>query len=216
LSNPLPGIELFKFVAFSPDGSTLAVGGKDVLQLYDITDPARPRPLGNMPLGDLATGAFSADGRMLATGNAAEHDVDLWDTSDPAHPTHVGLSLPGHTEAVSEIAFAPDGHSLATADSAGTILFWDLTDQTQPKMLGSPIEIGDGMSVVTSMDFADDSTAIAVGSSNGSVTIVDLSGMVDLREHAVERACDRVGRGLDPDEWARYVPNLPYEQTCPD
>ncbi|MCA1676841.1 MAG: hypothetical protein LC799_33250 [Actinobacteria bacterium] len=44
---------------------------------------------------------------------------------------------------------------------------------------------------------------------------MDLSGLTDLRDHAVERACSITGRGLDRDEWVRHVSGLPYKDTCP-
>ena len=31
----------------------------------------------------------------------------------------------------------------------------------------------------------------------------------------LRRACALSGRGLSPDEWARYVPDLPYVDSCP-
>ena len=41
--------------------------------------------------------------------------------------THYSGALTGHTDAVSSVAFAPDGHTLATGSLDGTIL-WDVTD----------------------------------------------------------------------------------------
>ena len=37
------------------------------------------------------------------------------------------------------MAFAPDGHTLATASVDQTVLLWDLTDLTRPRRLGDPL-----------------------------------------------------------------------------
>ena len=57
LSSPLvaagdPAVASVASVAFSPIGHTLATGGTDgALRLWDVTDPAHPRPLGQLPTG---------------------------------------------------------------------------------------------------------------------------------------------------------------------
>jgi WD40 repeat protein len=61
-------------VAFSPDGHTVASGIGDAVRLWDVTDPAHPRPLGQ-PLtttsGDTVNAvAFSSDGHALASGSS--------------------------------------------------------------------------------------------------------------------------------------------------
>jgi len=35
------------------------------------------------------------------------------------------------------VAFAPDGHTLATASDDKTVLLWDLTDLTRPRRLAT-------------------------------------------------------------------------------
>jgi hypothetical protein len=48
-------------------------------------------------------------------------------------------TLTGHTNAVTEMALSPDGHTLATASLDQTSILWDLTDRTQPRQFGPPL-----------------------------------------------------------------------------
>jgi hypothetical protein len=59
---------------------------------------------------------------------------------------------------------------------------------------------------------ADDNT-LATASDDVTAIVWDLTNVNDIRGHPVERACAITG-GLNRDEWARYVPGLPYEETC--
>ena len=79
LSQPQTSDEFVDSVAFSPDGHTLASGSSPVngsgggtVQLWDVADPAHPRPLGQPQTSNefVDSLAFSPDGHTLASGSS--------------------------------------------------------------------------------------------------------------------------------------------------
>ncbi len=175
--------------ALARDGQTLAtaaMGDEDVeertmLLLWDLTNPAKPRPLGELLTGhssDASTlAAFAPDGLTLATANEEDETVLLWDLADPAHPRPLGKPLTGHSDSgwTRSMAFAPDGRTLATADGSGNgaVQLWDLVDRETPRQLGEPLTGRSGG--VTSVAFAPDGRALAVAGGDGSVQLWDLT-----------------------------------------
>ncbi|MGH3815400.1 MAG: TIR domain-containing protein, partial [Pseudonocardiaceae bacterium] len=83
-------------VAFAPDGRTLATASRDsTVILWDLTDPATPRPLGQPLTGhtdQVRSVAFAPDGHTLATASI-DKTVILWDLTDPARPQQFDRSL---------------------------------------------------------------------------------------------------------------------------
>ena len=118
-------------MAFSPIRHTLAASIKGTTRLWDISDPAHPRPLGPPLPGGTGLAAdsvaFSPGGTTLANGND-DGTTRLWDVTDPAHPRPVGQPLPGSTAAVDSVAFSPGGTTLASS-SDGTTRLWNLNVQ---------------------------------------------------------------------------------------
>jgi WD40 repeat protein len=140
LGQPQIGNEFLDSLAFSPDGHTLASASSpgpasgssgSTVQLWDVTDPADPRLLGQSQTGgsgSVITVAFSPDGHTLV-GSDYGGTVQLWDVTDPANPRPLGQPPTGGISAVDSVAFSPDGHTLATGSLDGTIRLWNLNVQ---------------------------------------------------------------------------------------
>ncbi|WP_116439451.1 toll/interleukin-1 receptor domain-containing protein, partial [Pseudofrankia sp. EUN1h] len=56
-----------------------------------------------------------------------------------AMPRRVRQPLTGHTGVVWSVAFAADGHALATGSGDGTVRLWDVADPTRPRQIGQPL-----------------------------------------------------------------------------
>ena len=158
-------------VAFSPGGRALASsdshGG---VRLWDVADPARPRPLGQLPTGVGAPVAFSPDGRTLVTGSV--DGIRLWDVADPARPRPLGQPLTGGATAAGPVAFSPDRRTLAIVGADG-IRLWDVADPARPRLLGQA-SVG-STATVASVAFSPDRRTLAIVSFDGAVRLWDVA-----------------------------------------
>jgi WD40 repeat protein len=233
-----------KAMAFSPDGSLLAVVG----------DYIAMRRYGEVSLWDVNTGkehwkhtirfqsfravAFSPDGKILATGG---NDIKLW---DPATGKELGkleegrrlLQSAGYAldtfldwevgalpEGHGHVAFSPDGRTLATCGPGTSVILWELaTGRKRRQFAGHE---------VSCLAFSPDGRLLATGGLDTLVMAWDLTGRMEqglLRSGpADDRSLDALWPRLaDHDATAAYDavwalvampprPSRSCESVCP-
>src|SRR5262249_11421951 len=114
-------------MAFTPDGKYLAAAGVDrIVYFWDAHTWKLARKLtGQQEM--IASLAFSADGRLLATGGfndiTQKHPVSilLWDVASGK----IVRTLPS-PHRVGSVAFSPDGKLLASTSDDNHVRFWNM------------------------------------------------------------------------------------------
>jgi hypothetical protein len=125
-------------LAYRPDGKLLAAGGYGEVLLLD---PATGDVAGKLPgqTAKVTALAFSRDGRHLAVASGAAGtagQVGLYSLPPDGLPgTSPVRVLAAHKDLIHDVAFSPDGKTLATCSYDRLIKLWDVTTGAELRAL---------------------------------------------------------------------------------
>ncbi len=163
-------LESISSLAFSPDGTYLAIGNTpEYLENTDKylcllhTSNNNEHIIFQDKSSSPEVLEFSPDGKILASG---ENDsVKLWDTA-----TGESLdSFPGNINKVRNLALSPDSSKIAIASADGKIQFWNIRTGEPPQS-----HITRHIPWVMSTSFVNNSSTLACVDYSGMITIWDL------------------------------------------
>lgn len=197
-------------VRLSPDGRLLAVG--------TTFPPTDSPPLGEIKILDAGTfelkrvltigpgempydARFSPDGTMLATGGLLGQ-VAVFDvaTGRLLHaPARVHRDFLGQTE------WLPDNRTVVTTGADGMIALYDTKRGLIRATMPASAEGGRGYTYLTSVSSAE----VTAASRDRPARTYTLRP-----DRWLAYACTVAGRDLTKDEWASYLGDRPYQQTC--
>ncbi|KAH7917243.1 WD40 repeat-like protein, partial [Leucogyrophana mollusca] len=156
-------------VAFSPDGSRIAIGLRDgFFQVIEIlTGESVVGPIKGHT-ERVSSLVYSPDGRLLVTGSQ-DNSIRVWDSKTGLK---VGKPMLGHEDWVNRISITADGRRIASAGGFDqTVRVWDLETRLQ---IGDSFHTDD---YVFSVAFSPDDRYIISGNGN-DVALWDTESLV--------------------------------------
>lgn len=152
-------------VAFSPEGSLLAIGeAHGQMRLLDLRTWSLNEPLPSEPGAGVSALAFSPNGDLLAAGYGHDQGtIRVWNTLSG----QLRGQLTNHTSNISGLVFSPDGQRLFSASRDETIRVWDVAKLTEVGRLRST---GEGL---LSLALLLDGKTLVTGGLIGSVCFWD-------------------------------------------
>ncbi len=156
-------------IAFSPDGSTLAIGSRTGLWWYELSTLSAIA-LQETERGLISAVAFSPDRRLFAAGNW-DNIVKVWNVQRGIPVARMEMPRKRY-DTISQIAFSPDGQRLAASGQVNVINVWNpetgalivkLTVGNEPKSAPQP--------AIIPLAFSPDSNLLASTTLENSVSV---------------------------------------------
>jgi WD40 repeat protein len=176
-------------LAWSPDGTTVAVGGYQEVRLLNPASNAAIATLSGHAEVVRAV-AFSPDGKLLAAAGGIagrKGEVKIWNL-EQRKPV---ATIEGHGDTIYGLAISPDGKTLATSSYDKLIKLWDLTSGKEIRTLKDHID------AVYALKFTPDGNRIASGAADRTIKVWDIN--TGERLYTISDAADGVNTiALDP------------------
>ena len=164
-------------IAFSPDGTTLALGfHKGMVELWDLATGTQIITLTGHNNTHWGTSvAFSSDEKILASMSDNE-DIKLWDIETGRNIATIGTPEihHGYLPKSISVSFSPDGTILASGSENPIVKLWDVATGTQIATLsGHRLR-------VASVSFSPDGKILASGSRAGTIKLWDVATWTNI------------------------------------
>ena len=159
-------------LAYSPDGSVLAIAGPyegitEAVILLDADTGAVTQVI-DSGMDEIGALTFSPDGALLAVGQGGirqSHGAQIWDAvTGEVYAQYTDLAR------VYSLAFSPDGTLLAVGPSRKNKNVWVYNVQTHESVLS----LGAFGNAVSSLAFSPDNSTLAVASSDETAQVWDI------------------------------------------
>lgn len=173
-------------IGLAPDGRTLATGGSaGQVRFWNVSTPSAPTPRGDVIGGGAEPVTALALGPDLLA-YARSGTVRIWSRSDAGPAAQ--LATVGDLDDVGELAFSPDGKTLAAVTGSGVRLL-DVSspsDPGRPVVVRSPAGARYGV-----LAWSADGRRLAGGGADGTVTVWDPATGAPVASHSVQRGAVR-------------------------
>ncbi|MFC5646986.1 protein kinase domain-containing protein [Kitasatospora cinereorecta] len=199
-SMPDPG------VFFAPDGQSVTAAPYFGRVSFPAGNVLVPSP------SDLQADEYSSDGTSLfAYPTATQPYLKTWNArtlkpqGESLRVGTVSPADPNHRSAAAS-AVSPDATLYAVAQESGSVVQVKLWDLTRQSLVG--VAINGIVNQVVALSFSPDGSRLTAIDEYGATYTVPIG-----KAATAQAMCAEVGP-LSREQWAEYIPGLPYQPTC--